>query len=166
MNKKDKIAKLEAELAKLKNETDVSVLNKYVGKYLYFEGYEDASWIAYIDKINKDCTYDGYLIELNTENYANPGVAVNEVHNQTFEEFPYFENAYDWEDECYDNDNELDLCKYLDYWLAYGRYASDDITPDDTREITPQKAMEIINNHLKWYLPKEITGAAEDKYDY
>lgn len=171
-SKKEKIEELEKELAKLKAESiDLSPLEKYKGKYLYFEGYEGGSVICrpdkfYVDEEDDTVKYLGIRINLNTENSEGAGVSVNPTYGDwgdSFEDFPYFTNAYDFEEK--GDDSVESQVRYLENWLRYGKYAS--CTPDDSRELSPERVKDIILEHLFWYLPTEITGSDEcdDMYE-
>lgn len=105
-----------------KDNEEIENLNKlYKGKYLYFEGWESGSEIALFENIyyneNKDIVWDGTLIKLDIEHNLN-GVSVERVYGHSFEDMPYFENAYDFEtEECYPGSYE-----YLCHWLTYNDY--------------------------------------------
>ena len=70
----DKCDKLKQLCEDIKNNsTSVELLKmKYCNKYLYFEGYEGGSQIAYIKNMryanDKDFVWDGYLIRLDLFN--------------------------------------------------------------------------------------------------
>ena len=99
----DKCDKLKQLCEDIKNNcTSVELLKlKYCNKYLYFEGYEGGSQIAYIKnmryKNNKDFVWDGYLIRLDLFNANVTGVKLQEVEGYSFEDMPYFQNAYGFE---------------------------------------------------------------------
>ena len=132
------------------NSTSIELLKmKYCNKYLYFEGYEGGSQIAYIKnmryKNNKDFVWDGYLIRLDLFNANVTGVKLQEVKGYSFEDMPYFQNAYDFEPD----DFEAGYLSYIDSWWAYNDYGYRVNNNKYTREITKEQVIEIINEHIK-----------------
>ena len=147
----DKCDKLKQLCEDIKNNsTSVELLKlKYCNKYLYFEGFEGGSQIAYIKNMryinDKDFVWDGYLIRLDLFNNDVMGAKLQEVEGYSFEDMPYFENCYDFEPE----DFEAGYLEYIDSWLAYNDYGYKVNNNKYSREITKEQVIEIINEHIK-----------------
>lgn len=127
-----------------KDNEEIENLNKlYKGKYLYFEGWESGSEIALFENIyyneNREIVWDGVLIELDDD-----GVKTGNVCGHNFEDMPYFENAYDFEnEECYPGSYE-----YLCHWLKYNEYGYEVTNNKDSRIINKKQFKEILNSHI------------------
>ena len=147
----DKCDKLKQLCEDIKNScTSVELLKlKYCNKYLYFEGFEGGSQIAYIKNMryvnDKDFVWDGYLIRLDLFNNDVMGAKLQEVEGYSFEDMPYFENCYDFEPE----DFEAGYLEYIDSWLSYNDYGDKVNNNKYSREITKEQVIEIINEHIK-----------------
>ena len=94
---------------------------------------------------DKDFVWDGYLIRLDLFNNDVMGAKLQEVEGYSFEDMPYFQNAYDFEPD----DFEAGYLSYIDSWLAYNDYGYRVNDNKYTREITKEQVIEIINEHIK-----------------
>lgn len=133
-----------------------SLKKKYCNKYLYFEGYESGSVIINMKDIyylEDELVWKGKLIDLHTENSScGPGVIINNVEKQFFDELPYYENDYDFEDKLYNND----VIGYLDCWLSYNEYGNHVNGNKNSREITSEQLYSEIDRKLKYYIDEKI----------
>lgn len=164
MTRKERIAELEREIRRLKEENEalesLDPLNKYLGKYLYFEGYEDGSSIIRIDSLTRaiddEILWTGMKIDLQTENsMCGPGVIITYPEEETFEILPYFTNAYEYGDEDIEPSHSV---SYLDSWLGDDSLGLRKEGEKTHREIDPSSVLDNITNLIKWYLPKECGG--------
>ena len=83
------------ELNKSRNEDELTLINKYTNKWLYFEGYDCGSVVAKIHdiyKINGNYAFSGVLVKFNFDNNNFVGIETEYVENYSFEDLPYFYN--------------------------------------------------------------------------
>ena len=85
------------ELNKLRNEDELTLINKYTNKWLYFEGYDCGSVVAKIHdiyKIDNKYAFSGILVKFNFDNNNFVGIETEYVEDNSFEDLPCFDTIY------------------------------------------------------------------------
>lgn len=135
------------ELNKSRNEDELTLINKYANKWLYFEGYDCGSVVAKIHdiyKINGNYAFSGVLVKFNFDNNNFVGIETEYVEDYSFEDLPYFYN-----DTLEEGIEEpISSTKYLDSWLSYNEYGRLVNGKTDSREIDEYSLRKLTIDHL------------------
>lgn len=141
-------------ICKTENDNKIVVLSeKYKNKFLYFEGYESGSVIIFIKNIHyngANIKWEGAMIDLPTVNsqYGH-GINITYIEDGSFEELPYFDNAYDSR-HGFDENLEVGSIEYLDKWLSFNEYGNILNGNKNSRELTEEQVKAVIGNQLYW----------------